>query len=33
MGILRDRVNLTLDGFKAEDAFIERYAPEEEHAD
>ena len=33
MGFLRDRVNLTLDGFKAEDAFIERYTPEEEHAD
>lgn len=33
MGFLRDRIFLTLDGLKAEDAFIEHYAPEEEHAD
>ena len=33
MGFLRDRIFLTLNGLKAEDAFIERYAPEEEHAD
>ena len=33
MGFLRDRIFLTLDGLRAEDAFIERYAAEEEHAD
>ena len=33
MGFLRERIFLTLDGLKAEDAFIEHYAPEEEHAD
>ena len=33
LGFLRDRINLICDGLNAEDAFIERYAPEEKHAE